>query len=558
MATSCSGSDEFINFKCCLCEKKNITKEADTYCVECQDYYCSPCTDLHKMFPSAIGEHHFIDKSSFNTADLQKSLPSFPVEKCEAHKTKLLDMYCADHDDIACATCIAIKHRTCQNIHSVPDEIDTLYQKTEVEDIQQKLLRIKTKMEDTEKAKKLLIKELNAQKEKATESIRQFRRELEEILDTLEMATITTLEEKYKNATEKLEIDINKLQKHFDVLKRSSHKLTKSAGNKAQEFVALKNSRKHINEANEAEAASVTNSSGVKVEFNADLTMINALKDFKTFGFVSVSESENMRDKLYDVKSKKLVNIKHENDRRTCSVYGSCFTDDGLLFLADYSNKALKLIDLSSESIKDRLDLYASPLNICQIGKNEIAVSLINQTIQFVSKGNKLNAIKQQKVDHFCHGLACRDDKLFISDQSTTVYIYDINGSMIRKISTDKQGDAIFSSNSEISVSSVGRMIYVADHWKGLIVLDLEGNYKTTITDPDFVYLQGVCTDKRGNIFVCGWGKSKIVQINENSGTKMGVIGDVCKSRSVSFNSQQNRLVVTIDNSDKIEVYYLA
>jgi hypothetical protein len=71
--------------------------------------------------------------------------------------------------------------RTCQNIHSVPDEIDALYQKTEVEDIQQKLLRIKTKMEDTEKAKKLLIKELNAQKEKAAESIRQqFRKKWKE------------------------------------------------------------------------------------------------------------------------------------------------------------------------------------------------------------------------------------------------------------------------------------------------------------------------------------------------------------------------------------------
>jgi hypothetical protein len=111
MAEGGFGSDECINFKCCLCEKKNIVKEADTYCVECQDYYCSPCTDLHKMFPSAVGEHHFIDKSSFNTADLKKSLPRFPVDKCEAHKTKLLDMYCADHDDIACATCIAIKHR---------------------------------------------------------------------------------------------------------------------------------------------------------------------------------------------------------------------------------------------------------------------------------------------------------------------------------------------------------------------------------------------------------------------------------------------------------------
>ncbi|XP_060573282.1 uncharacterized protein LOC132731172 [Ruditapes philippinarum] len=556
MATVGSGSDECINFKCCLCEKKNITKEADTYCVECQDYFCSPCTDLHKLFPSAVGVHQFIDKSSFNTADLQKSLPSFPVERCETHKIKLLDMYCADHDYIACATCIAIKHRTCQNIHSVPDEIDALYQKTEVEDIQQKLLRIKTKMEDTEKAKKLLIKELNVQKEKAAESIRQFRKEMEEILDTLEMATIKTLEEKYKNAIEKLENDINKLQKHINEIKRSSENLTKSFGNKAQEFVTVKTSRKQIMEANKAEA--LTNTSDVKLEFNDDSTMINAFKDFQTFGFVSVSESVNMRDKLYDVKSKKLVNIKLENNRKTSSVYSSCFTDDGLLFLADYNNKALKLIDLSSESIKDCLDLYASPLSICQVNKNDFAVSLNNKTIQFVSKGNKLNAIKQLKIDHYCHGLACRDDKLFISDQSTSVYIYDMNGSMIRKITSDKQGNAIFRHNRHVSVSSDGKMIYVADSTKGLIVLDLEGNYKTTITDPDFVNLWGVCTDKRGKIFVCGWGQSKIVQINESSGAKMGVLGDVCNSRSASFNSQHNRLVVTIDYSDKIEVYDLA
>ncbi|XP_060573281.1 uncharacterized protein LOC132731171 [Ruditapes philippinarum] len=506
MATGCSGSDEFVNFKCCLCEKKNITKVADTYCVDCQDYYCSPCTNLHKMFPSAVGEHHFIDKSSFNTVSLQKSLPSFPVERCEAHKTKLLDMYCADHDEVACATCIAIKHRTCQNIHSVPEEIDTLYQKTEVEDIKQKMLRIKIKMEGTEKAKKLLIKELNVQKEKAAESIRQFRKEIEEVLDTLEMATITTLEEKYKNAIEKLENDTNKLQKHIDELKRSSQKLTKSAGNKAQEFVNVKTSKKQITEAYEAEA--LTNTSAAKIEFNADLTMINAFKDFKTFGLVSVSESENMRDKLYDVKSKKQVYIKYENDRQTCNVYASCFTDDGLLFLADYSNKALKLIDLSSESMIDRLDLHASPLSICQIGKNEIAISLDNQTIQFVSMGNKLKTAKQLKVDHFCHGLACKDDKLFISDQRTSVYIYDMNGSMLRKITSDKQGNTIFRHNRHISVSNDGKMIYVADCTKGLIVLDLEGNYKTTITDPDFVFY-GEFVRTNEEIYLCVDGGSQ-------------------------------------------------
>ncbi|XP_060566624.1 tripartite motif-containing protein 66-like [Ruditapes philippinarum] len=238
MADGGIGSDEFVNFKCCLCEKKHVTKEADIYCVECQDYYCTQCTELHKMFP-AMSTHQFIDKSSFNTVTLQKSLPSFPVEKCEAHKTKLLDMYCADHDDVACVTCIAIKHRTCQHIHSISDEVDDLCKEIDADKTNTELIRIKTKIEEAETAKKVLIKELNAQKEKATESIRQFRKEMEVILDTFEKATLKTLEEKYKNGKEKLENEIKNLHRHIDELKVSSQKLTKSVGKKSTGFFSL-------------------------------------------------------------------------------------------------------------------------------------------------------------------------------------------------------------------------------------------------------------------------------------------------------------------------------
>ncbi|XP_060566621.1 uncharacterized protein LOC132725503 [Ruditapes philippinarum] len=556
MAEGGVGSDEFVNFKCCLCDRKNIIKEADIYCVECQDYYCSPCTDLHKIFP-LMSTHQFIDRSSFNTVSLQKSLPSFPVEKCEVHKTKLLDMYCADHDDVACATCIAIKHRTCQHIHSIPDEVDDLCKEIDADETNIELIRIKTKIEEAERAKKLLIEELNAQKAKATESIRQFRKEMEVILDTLEKATLKTLEEKYKNCKEKLENEIKNLHKHIDELKLSSQKLTKSVGNKAQEFVAVQTSRKQIIEANEAEAESVTNSSDIKVEFIADTTIKDALKDFKTIGLISVSNTKNIRDKMYVVKSKKQVNIKHVNDKEKCCVIDSCFTDDGLLFLADYNNKALKLIDLSSESIKDKLNLETSPRRICQISKNDFAVSLTNQTIQFVTMDNKLITTKQLKLDHVCYGLAYKDNKLFVSDSAKALYIYDMNGIMLKKITTDKQGNAIFKNNRDICVSSDGKMIYVTDHNIGLIVLDLEGNYKTTITDHDFIYLCGVCTDKRGNIFVCGWSQSKIVQINEKTTEKMGILGNVCNSTSCSFHLKHNRLAVTIYNSDTIEVYDL-
>jgi hypothetical protein len=115
-------------------------------------------------------------------------------------------------------------------------------------------------------------------------------------------------------------------------------------------------------------------------------------------------------DKMYVLKSKRQVNIKHVNDRTSCHVHSTCFTDDGLLFLADYNNKALTLIDLSSEFIKDQLDLGVPQHTICKISKNDFAVSLSNQTIQFVSMGDKLVTTKQLKLDHKCYGLACKDN----------------------------------------------------------------------------------------------------------------------------------------------------
>jgi DUF4097 and DUF4098 domain-containing protein YvlB len=173
---------------------------------------------------------------------------------------------------------------------------------------------------------------------------------MEVILGTLEKATLKTLEEKYKHGKEKLDNEIENLHRHIDELKLSSQKLTKSVGNKAQEFVAVKTSRKQIIKADEAEAESMTNLSDIKVEFIADTTIKDSLKDYKTFGFISESNTENIRDTMYVVKSKEQVNIKHVNDKGTCRVTGSCFTDDGLLVLADFNNKTIKLVDLSSAS----------------------------------------------------------------------------------------------------------------------------------------------------------------------------------------------------------------
>jgi hypothetical protein len=105
-----SMSDEIINNKCCVCLEKNRTREAEKYCVDCKNYYCSSCVGMHKIFPVTKG-HKILDKADFRTPGKDGSLPSFPYQRCSLHMTDVINMYCEDHDEVACASCIILTHR---------------------------------------------------------------------------------------------------------------------------------------------------------------------------------------------------------------------------------------------------------------------------------------------------------------------------------------------------------------------------------------------------------------------------------------------------------------
>lgn len=99
-------SDELITLKCNVCAMQNRTKDAEKYCTECQEYYCIPCSDMHKMLAMLKG-HNLLTKEDFHGPVHQGSLPHIPTERCTKHTFKVLDMYCEDHDVTFCASCIA-------------------------------------------------------------------------------------------------------------------------------------------------------------------------------------------------------------------------------------------------------------------------------------------------------------------------------------------------------------------------------------------------------------------------------------------------------------------
>lgn len=99
-----------LDYLCCVCSKKHIRRQATKYCVNCQDYYCGECVQVHDVVPS-LSEHVVVGESDFSRrASAGFKLPSVPTERCNEHTTKLIDMYCKNHDEVGCATCMTLKH----------------------------------------------------------------------------------------------------------------------------------------------------------------------------------------------------------------------------------------------------------------------------------------------------------------------------------------------------------------------------------------------------------------------------------------------------------------
>lgn len=104
-------SDEYISIKCVPCAEENRIVQADKYCILCNVYYCLPCADMHHRRFTELTKHKLLDISDVESLPSDGSLPSVSIQRCSLHPTKIVDMFCEKHDEVACASCITLSHR---------------------------------------------------------------------------------------------------------------------------------------------------------------------------------------------------------------------------------------------------------------------------------------------------------------------------------------------------------------------------------------------------------------------------------------------------------------
>ncbi|XP_053373516.1 E3 ubiquitin-protein ligase Midline-1-like [Mercenaria mercenaria] len=569
MATSLDRlSDETFDLLCSVCKRKHINKEADKYCVDCSDYYCSICVKFHEDIPALSG-HKILDKGQFQHGT-SKELPMVPTERCDKHNHKPVDMYCQNHDDVGCSTCMAVEHRLCKDIFYIPEYI----QNTNIP------------------APKDVLKALEATEDKVTRHLRKFQREKERISNnrTEIFEKIEKIAEEIKQRVDKLKQDtmkksadmfepmenmtdqnISVLQSMKSSISSAKEKVSSSGINISQVFVSTKKGQNEASKVRERADECNASYQTVDIEFEKDQILSKLLNEMTTLGKVTqrdvrkiqpTPDSEKLQKDsktLFQIKNKNKYNVKVSSDRGPCYIFSACALEDGTVVLADHINQKLKHVESSNYIVTDSCDLSDFPRQVCVINNQEVAVSCDTAGVKCVSLQPKMTVTRQIKPGHRCFGLAHVDGHLYISDIES-VYEYTTTGTKLHQFTKNQSGQPLFDNIYSIAVSGDGGKIYIADRNYGLISMDRTGKVLGTFNGPEVSSPEDALVTDNGSVLVCGYSSKNIVQFEPDC----EMVGDVLKSNSneksytsICFNSFSSKLIVGRYRTDEIEVYEL-
>ncbi|XP_053389657.1 uncharacterized protein LOC128545972 [Mercenaria mercenaria] len=443
---------------------------------------------------------------------------------------------------------------SCTDVQLIPDIINTVFKKEDADAI---TLKLQDKIKQLEKiisTRLSLLKELKNSKTEAITAIANFIREMELILQNLKKESINEVEEEYHKKECMLEEEKKKAETEMENMKQADNDIRQLEANRAETFVNMKIAQAKTTDADDV-INSLNTSSNTKINFQADTDIRDTLHRFKSLGQLNISSSAALKPmtSVYSITGTSDMNIKLPDDTRTCHIFGSCLTETGMLLLTDFNNKKLKRTYVTNLSAIDHCEFLNTPSFVCATNEREAAVTLSNNTIQFISLGNQMTRTRHLTMGHYCYGIANREDKLYTTDSTSSLYVHDMAGNLLQTVPKDSAGNRLFKNSRDIAFSDNRDKMFVVDFTNRMRTLDTHGKHTDTYTDSDLVHASGVASDRRGNLFVCGYGSNNIVQIGQD-GKKKGVIAaasdGLVNPLSVCFDPNQSVLFVTQKSND--------
>ncbi|XP_060605724.1 uncharacterized protein LOC132758185 [Ruditapes philippinarum] len=544
-------SDEIFDVLCSMCRNEGRNTEGEKYCVDCHDYFCVSCVKVHSKVP-LCADHKVLDKSQVKSG-ASKAMTMAPAETCDMHSHKHIDMYCQNHDNVGCSTCMAVDHRLCKDTFYIPEFIKNNTYQVNSRDIQTKLKEIAKTLEKQADRFKQDKQRLLKRKAEILADIRKFRQEINDHLDKLEKSSIDEIESKVKCLEDKIEDVLKQLQANKSRIRSANDKLASTNTSHPEVFVYVKMGEDAANVANKyIEHAKIKNIVE-DIEFQPDRTILTQLEQKKTICILSEKPTMTA-DNLFQIKGNQSYNVKVKSDKKDCYIRTACCMEDGTIILADLENMKLKRLHSYNYTVTDYCDLPERPYQVCMINNTQVAVTIPStQEVQFISLERKMKTTNKIYTDYKCVCLAYANNNLYISDDSSEVYIYTLSGRKINQFS----GHKLFSGIGSLAISKDATRIYVAGNDNGLIVLDNNGQIITSFNGEQLDWAGCCYLTEAGSVLVSGHFSNNILQFTCDG----EFIGEVVKAdsgkdiESVCCNQQMTKICISRYTDDNIEVF---
>ena len=556
-------SDQLFDHTCGSCITDDRETEASKYCEDCAEYLCDSCADFHRKLP-LLKNHSVVPTSNISDEKPDHRLKNY----CACNTNQEVAVYCEDHTEFICSSCQSIKHHKCTTM-SIQQK-SSGYTSSSLNLILTKTQSLKDAYEQLKKECQENESELERSKDACKEEIQAFRKEIGEIVNTLEENMLTELDQCVTKHRQRLDQHIKTLTAAIQMLDQEHTSLEKARkdGNKESMFIAetrvsanLRNYQARLDELEK-------NHFSTQLTFKRNAPLDDLQKCVDALGTIKVLKkkvqiSQKMLFLGHQIQQIRKANVRLAQDKCDPEITGCVFMPNGHFVACDDINCTIKLFD-SSLSYKDCLEMESNPRDVSVVDENTVIVTIPpKEQLQYIHIKPKLKHGKIIQLDKWCWGVDVYLQDIYVSFHNPgEVRVLDKQGNLKRRLGVGKEGSRSFSDPDHVTVSNAGDKIYVSDKGnKSVTCMETDGSIIYQYKDSSLKKPGGLIFDDGGNVIVCDRYSSNICVIGSD-GKKHSILSlsgqkESIQPMSVAYRRSDNTLVVGCDGCDHLLVCQL-
>ncbi|XP_063435924.1 E3 ubiquitin/ISG15 ligase TRIM25-like [Mytilus trossulus] len=552
---------------CGVCESQYSTTTAEFWCPECDEGLCSKCLNFHNA-SKALRNHGVIPIHNYK--QLPPSIANIS-QFCSEHNRKFQN-YCLQHESLCCPLCIQFNHAKCMGISSLEKVIETAKSSVLLESLDLNLKDIKINVERVVKDRKQNIAEIQVQRQKFYDEIKQVRIKINEHLDILEQRTHNDLLAAEKTIKSQIEDVLEKVAKNTEKvdLLQSDMQAIKIYASDLQAFLGSKMIEKEIKTHEKFMQSLFEDASMKKIDINCKIndTISNVLSSDTTIGFVSVQSNPPLvvmqtgKEKQVQTMSVQsappsafnAIKLRLQTNIEYTGVTGCSVSCTGDIIALNIYDSRVLILNEGGIWEKDIPLTTRNPFDVTSIDHKRVAVSFPRVLqIQIINIATT-NVERTIDVHSYCYGLTYRDGKLTYCGTGKGIQSVKLSGNSPSTLVED----ITLSDNSYVATSE-DKLYYTNSLQHTVTCCSLTGEKMWEYKDQSVCSRYSIAVDKDSNVYIASSDNHSIFVLSSDGKHVRKLLGKddgINHPHGLAFDVNKGKLIVMMHSESAVYELY--